>query len=87
MIEALNKPTVNEFRIPRSTMELQQNQSMPTFNLQNQPEGQNGYQSFRFQQHLQTNLNIRQDEKNNEQSSDFSKKKLYVGNLSPDATE
>ena len=52
--------------MPRSTMELQQNQSMPTFNLQNQPEGQNGYQSFRFQQHLQTNLNIRQDEKNNE---------------------
>ena len=47
-------------------MEPQQNQSMPTFNLQNHPEGQKGYQSFRFQQHLQTNLNIRQDEKNNE---------------------
>ena len=41
---------------------------------------------FRFRQYLQTNLNIEQDEKNNEQSSDFSKKILYVGNLSPIVT-
>ena len=33
LIESLNKPPVNEFRIPRSTMEPQQNQPMPTFNL------------------------------------------------------
>ena len=60
---------------------------MPTFNLQNQPERQNAHQSFRFRQNLQTNLNIEQDEKNNKQSSDFSKKILYVGNLSPVVTE
>ena len=47
LIESLNKPTVNEFRIPRSTMEPQQNQPMPTFNLQDQPECQNARQSFR----------------------------------------
>ena len=61
-------------------MEPQQDQPMPTFNLQNQPERQNAHQSFRLWQHLQTNLNIEQDEKNNEQSSDFS-------NLSPVVTE
>ena len=33
LIESLNKPTVNEFRIPRPTMEPQQNQPMPSFNL------------------------------------------------------
>ena len=60
---------------------------MPTFNLQNQPERQNTHQSFRFRQNLQTNLNIEQDEKNYEQLSDFSKKILYVGNLSPVVTE
>ena len=74
LIESLNKPTVNEFRIPRSTMEPQQHQPMPTFSLQDQPERQNARQSFRFRENLQTNLNIEQDEKNNEQSSDFSKK-------------
>ena len=68
-------------------MEPQQNQPMPTLNLQNQPERQNAYQSFRFWQNLQTNLNIEQGEKNNEQSSDFSKKILHVGNLSPAVTE
>ena len=45
------------------------------------------HQSFRFRQNLQTNLNIEQDEKNNEQSSYFSKKILYVGNLSSVVTE
>ena len=87
LIESLNKPPVNEFRIPRSTMEPQQNQPMPTFNLQDQPERQNVHPSFRFRQNLQTNLNIEQDKKNNEQSSEFSKKILYVGNLSPVVTE
>ena len=67
-------------------MERQQNQPMPTFNL-NQPERQNVHQSFRFLQNLQTNFNIGQDENNNEQSSDFSKKMLYFGNLSPAVTE
>ena len=57
-------------------MEPQQNQPMPTFKLQNLPERQNVQQSFRFWQNLQTNLNIEQDEKNNVQSSDFSKKNL-----------
>ena len=78
LIESLNKSTVNEFRIPRSTMEPQQNQPMPTFNLQDQPERQNARQSFTFRQNLQTNLNIEQDEKNNEQSSDFGKKGSYM---------
>ena len=87
LIESLNKPIVNEFRIPRSTMEPQRNQPIPTFNLQDQPERQNAHQSFRFWQNLQTNLNVEQDEKNNEQSSDFSTKILYVGNLSPVVTE
>ena len=41
----------------------------------------------RFRQNLQTNLDIEQYEKNNEQSSDFSKKILYVRNLSPVVTE
>ena len=36
---------------------------------------------------LQTNLNIKQGEKKNEQSSDVTKKILYVGNLSPVVTE
>ena len=75
LIESLNKPTVNEFRIPRSTMEPQQNQPMPTFNLPDQPERENARKSVRFRQNLQTNLNTEQDEKNNEQSSDFSNKK------------
>ena len=64
-------------------MEPQQNQPMPTFNLQDQTERQNARKSYRFRQNLQANLNIEQDEKNNEQSSDFSKKILDVGNLSP----
>ena len=38
-------------------------------------------------QNLQTNLHIEQVEKNNEQSSDFSKKVVYVGNRSPVVTE
>ena len=54
--------------------------------FQNQHEHQNNHQSLRFQQHLQTNLNIEQGKKHNEQASDFSKKILYVGNLSPVAT-
>ena len=44
LIVQLNTPTVNEFRMPRPTMELQQNQLIPTFNLQNQPERQNVHQ-------------------------------------------
>ena len=74
LIESLNKPTVNEFRIPRPTMEPQQNQPMPSFNLRNQPHRQNAHQSFRFRQNLHANLNIEQSEKNNEQSSDFNEK-------------
>ena len=42
---------------------------------------------FRFQQNLPTNLNIEQNEKNNQQSSDFSEKMLYAGTLSPVVTE
>ena len=57
-------------------MEPQQNQPMPTFKLQNLPERQNAQQYFRFWQNLQINLNIEQDEKNNAQSSDFSKKNV-----------
>ena len=30
LIESLNKPTVNEFRIPRPTMEPQQNEHLQT---------------------------------------------------------
>ena len=52
LIESLNNPTVNEFRIPISTIEPQQNEPMPTFNLQDQPEHQNACQSFRFWQNL-----------------------------------
>ena len=74
LIESLNKPTVNEFRIPRPTMEPQQNQPMSSFNLRNQPQRQNAHQSFRFRQNLHANLNIEQSEKNNEQSSDFNEK-------------
>ena len=47
-------------------MEPQQNQPIPTFNLENQPEHQNAHQSFRFRQYLQTNLDIEQGENNNE---------------------
>ena len=65
----------------------QQNQPMPTFILQNQPEHQNTLQSFRFCQNQQTNLNIEQGEKSNKQSSDLSKKYCYVGNLSPVVTQ
>ena len=49
-------------------MEPQQNQPIPTFNLENQPERQSTHQSFIFRQHLQTNLNIEQGENNNKQS-------------------
>ena len=64
-------------------MELPQNQPMPTFNVQSQPERQNTNPYFRFRQHLQTNSNIKLGEKNNEQSLDFSEKILYNGNLRP----
>ena len=67
---------------PDLIMEPQQNQLMPTFNLQNQPECQNTHQYFRLRQHIQTNLNTEQGEKNNEQWSDFNTKIFYVGNLS-----
>ena len=60
---------------------------MPTFSLQNQPEPNNSHQSFKFRQNLQSNLSLEHDEKSNEQSSDFSKKILYAGNLSPTVTE
>ena len=33
LTESINKSTVNEFRIPRSTVEPQQNHPIPTFNL------------------------------------------------------
>ena len=60
---------------------------MPTFNFQNQPEHENAHQSFRFRQHLQTILSNEQGKKNNnEQSSDFNEKILYVSNLSPVVT-
>ena len=85
--ESINKSTVNEFTMHRPTMEPQQNRPMATFNLQNQHERQNSHQSFRFQQHLQTNLNIEQGKKHNEQSSDFSEKILYFENLSLVVTE
>ena len=52
LIETINKPIQNEFIIPRPTMEPQQKQPMPTFNLQNQPKLQNTHQSFRFRKHL-----------------------------------
>ena len=68
LIESINKSTVSEFRMPRPTMEPQQNQPMPTFNLQNQHERQNSHQCYRFRQHLQTNLNLEQGEEHNEQS-------------------
>ena len=71
----------------QSTMEHQQNQPMSIFNLQNQYERQSTHQSFRLRQHLQTNVNIEQSDKLNEQSSDFSEKILYIGNLSPVVTE
>ena len=87
LIESINESTVNEFRMSRPTMEPQENHPIPTFNLQNQHEHKNNHQSLRFRQHLQTNLKNEQGEKHNEQSSDFSKKILYVGNLSPVVTE
>ena len=52
LIETINKPIQNEFIIPRPTMEPQQKQPMPTFNLQNQPKLRNTHQSFRFRKHL-----------------------------------
>ena len=52
LIETINKPIQNEFIIPRPTMEPQQKQPMPTFNLQNQPKLRNSHQSFRFRKHL-----------------------------------
>ena len=33
LIESINKSTVNKFRIPRPTIQPQQNQPVPTFNL------------------------------------------------------
>ena len=60
LIESINKSTVNEPRMPRPTIEPQQNQQMLTFNIQNQHEHQNNYQSFRFRQHVQINLNNEQ---------------------------
>ena len=87
LIKSINNSTVNEFRMPRPTMEPQQNHPIATFNLQNQYEHQNNHQSLRLRKHLQTNLNIGQGEKHNEPSSDFSKKILYVGNLSPVVAE
>lgn len=68
-------------------MEPQQNQSMPTSNLQNQPEHENTNQSLRFWQHLQTNLNTEQGEKQTEKSSDFDKKILFIGSISSVVTE
>ena len=68
-------------------MEAQQNHPIPTFYLNNQHEHQDNHQFLRFRQHLQFNLNNEQGKKHNEQSSDFSKKILYVGNLSPVVTE
>ena len=85
LIESINKSAVSEFRMPRSTMEPQENHPIPTFNLQNQHENQNNHQSLRCWQILQTNLNIEQGEKH--KASDFSKKILNVGNLSPVVTE
>ena len=87
LIESINKSTVNEFTMPRPKMGPQQNHPIPTFNLQNHRKQQNNHQSLRFQQHLQTNLNTEQGEKHNEQSSNFSKIILYVGNFTPVATE
>ena len=65
-------------------MELQQNQPMSTFN---QNERQNTNQFFRLWQHLQTNFNIEQGEKHNEQTSDFSERTLCADNLSPVVAE
>ena len=73
--------------MPRPTMEHYQNHPIPTSNLQNQHEHQNNHQSPGFRQHLQANLNIEPGEKRNEQSSDYSKKIIYVGNLRPVVTE
>ena len=73
--------------MPRFTMNPQQNEPVPTRNLQSQQERQNNHQSFRFWQCLQTNLNIEQGEKHNEQSLDLSEIILYVGNHSPAVTE
>ena len=78
----MNKRTVNEFRIPRSNNGASTKSTNANFNLQNQPECQNTHQYFRFRQHIQTNLITKLGEKNNKQSSDFSKKILYVGNFS-----
>ena len=84
-IESLNKPTVNEYPDLQWSLNKTSQCQLLTFNPT--PELQNAHQSFRFRQNLQTNINIEQDEKNNELSSDFSKKILYVGNLSPVVTE
>ena len=81
--ESLNKRTVNEFRIPRSTIEPQQNQPMPTFNLQNQHADQNAHRSFRFRQNLQTTLNIEQDE-NESVAKEYSRSlRLSKGTMLP----
>ena len=87
LIESINEPTINGFKTPRRAMEPQQNQSMPTSNLQNQPEHENTNQSLRFWQHLQTNLNTEQGEKQTEKSSNFDKKILFIGSLSSVVTE
>ena len=62
--------------MPRPASQPQQNQPMATFNLPNQREREDSHQSFRFWQHLQTNLKTDQGEKYNKQSSDFSEKNL-----------
>ena len=69
LIESINKPTANgsKYPVPQWNLNQTSHYQLLTFktNL-----NQNTHQSFRFWQHLKTNLKIEQDEKNNEQSSD-----------------
>ena len=54
LMNSINKSTVNEFRMPKPTMEPQRNPPIPSFNLQNQPtpkyKRQNNHQPYIFRQ-------------------------------------
>ena len=81
LIKSINKSTVNGFKMPRRTMEAQQNHPIPTFYLNNQHEHQDNHQFLRFRQHLQFNLNNEQGKKHNEQSSALAKKSYMLVTL------
>ena len=46
LIKSINKSTVNGFKMPRRTMEAQQNHPIPTFYLNNQHEHQDNHHHF-----------------------------------------